>query len=57
MIEQIRKSFIDLLDFSTWMDTTSKDKAIEKVNIKKSNIRKKNNRIVGYGYRQTHWIS
>jgi hypothetical protein len=57
MIEQIRKSFIDLLDFSTWMDTTSKDKAIEKVNIKKSNIRKKNNRIVGYGYRQTNWIS
>jgi len=57
MIEQIRKSFIDRLDLAEWMDTTSKDKAIEKVNIKKSNIPKKNNHIVGYGYRQTNWIS
>ncbi|CAF3334120.1 unnamed protein product [Rotaria socialis] len=31
MIENIRNSFIDILDKSTWMDNTSKVKAIEKV--------------------------
>jgi len=33
MIENIRSSFIDMLSDSTWMDQTSKVKAIEKVNI------------------------
>ncbi len=33
MIENIRTSFIDMIDKSTWMDDTSKRKAIEKVNI------------------------
>jgi hypothetical protein len=33
MIENIRTSFIDMIDDSNWMDATSKRKAIEKVNI------------------------
>jgi hypothetical protein len=33
MIENIRSSFIDMLSQSSWMDQTSKDKAIKKVNI------------------------
>lgn len=32
MIDTIRDAFIDLVEQSTWMDTLSKDKAIEKVN-------------------------
>ena len=31
MIGSIRKTFIDMLGQSTWMDETSKSKAIEKV--------------------------
>jgi hypothetical protein len=33
MIENIRKSFINMLDQSSWMDEASKVKAKEKVNI------------------------
>jgi hypothetical protein len=38
MISNIRKSFIDMVEQSTWMDNVSKYKAIEKVGI----IQKKN---------------
>ncbi len=41
MIGNIRKSFIEMLDQSTWMDEISKNKAIEKVRviINKNSIR------------------
>ncbi len=32
MIRNIRSAFIDMLEESTWMDTVSKRRAIEKVN-------------------------
>jgi len=35
MIRNIRSSFIDLLEESTWMDDVSKRRAIEKVREKK----------------------
>jgi hypothetical protein len=37
MIGNIRKSFINMVDQSTWMDEMSKNKAIEKVRINKKN--------------------
>jgi predicted metalloendopeptidase len=38
MINNIRDAFIDMLRSSTWMDEDSKEKAIEKVNLKKNNF-------------------
>ncbi len=47
MIGNIRNSFINMLDQSSWMDDPSKGLAKDKVNISKYIIYKKNIYIIG----------